>query len=123
MNTSGFGKHTFLNIFGGDMMNDYTIEYNKDNMVQLKDDLDEQINRYSSLIEDLNTNVDAIGNYWVTSDSSSNDAYQNLKSKYQSYKASLEEGLQLLQEYSNAINEQVDRYQEAENRINNAIGE
>ncbi len=104
-------------------MDGNTIEYNKDSMVQLKDDLDEQITRYSGLIEDLTANIDSIGNYWVTSDTGSNDAYQNLKSNYQSYKASLEEGRSLLQEYSNAINEQVDRYQEAENRINNAIGE
>ena len=105
------------------MSESYSTEYNKGRMTQIKDDFELKIKRYAELIENLSSNVNNIGQYWISSDVNSNDAYQNLKSKYAKYKASLEEGQQLLKDFANGIDSQIQRYEEAEARINNIINE
>jgi len=105
------------------MSDSYVVEYNKDRMLQLKEEFEEKLRRYKELINDLETNVNNIGNYWVTADVNSNDAYQNLKTKYAKYKASLDEGSNLLQEFAKQVDTQIQKYEEAEARINNALEE
>ena len=103
------------------MGDSYVVEYNKDRMLQLKEEFEGKIRRYRELKEDLETNVNAIGDYWITSDTNSNDAYQNLKGKYAKYKASLDEGNDLMNQFAQQIDSQIQKYEEAEARINNAL--
>ena len=105
------------------MGDSYPTEYNKNSMLQLKDEFDVKINRYNELIENLTANVNNIGQYWITSDVSSSDIYQNLKGKYAKYRASLEEGRDLLKDFARGIDQQIQKYEEAESRINNVLDE
>ncbi len=104
---------------GGERMD--TTNYSKVAMEELSSNIATKKEEFNSLIESLSASISNMHNYWVEGDTNAEAVYTSLLEQFNQFKADLNEGYELMSQYEARVNDQIERYKQAEQQALNSI--
>ena len=90
--------------------------YNKQAMDNLANEIQRIKEEYSKIINELEKEIVELNAYW-NDDASGVQTYQSFKSSFDKIKPQLEEGISYIEHFKTTVENQKERYQQAENKI------
>jgi len=100
--------------------NDIT-SYSISAMEDLKEDVVKIKTEFTSLKEELKTNVADIYNYWNTADPEAEKTYEDLKGKHNTFDGKLDTAVAYMEEYIKEIDNQIQKYTTANTKTKSSL--